>query len=373
VIAGSSVSAVERPAAGAGAGLPAFRVSRSTRLHLFVLVVSVLIVVGLASVPVWAQVSVTRTLITLFGLVALAQMWNLLAGFAGLISVGQQAYIGIGAYGLWLFGDKLHFQAFVAAVLAAALAALIALCIAPLLFRLRGGYFAIGSWVFAVIVMLIVSNDQATGGGSGTTLMSVALLPRDTRIFGTYWMGLAVAVGSVLVVYLLLRSKRGLALTAIRDDTLAAQSSGVNVFRSKLIAYVIAAFGCAAMGAVVALNLLFIQPASSFSINWTAYAIVIVVIGGLGSIEGPILGAIIYFALQQTLSQYGSTYFLLLGVIAVLMATKVPRGLWGLVAARWDLHLFPVRRGLVLESPPKAPPKVPPTTESPVPAGQATS
>jgi branched-chain amino acid transport system permease protein len=182
-----------------------------------------------------------------------------------------------------------------------------------------------------------------------------------------------VAVGSVLIVYLLLRSKRGLALTAIRDDTLAAQSSGVNVFRSKLIAYVIAAFGCAAMGAVVALNLLFIQPASSFSINWTAYAIVIVVIGGLGSIEGPILGAIIYFALQQTLSQYGSTYFLLLGVIAVLMATKVPRGLWGLVAARWDLHLFPVRRGLVLESPPKAPPKVPPTTESPVPAGQATS
>ena len=105
----------------------------------------------------------------------------------------------------------------------------------------------------------------------------------------------------------------------------------MNVFSSKLIVYVVAAFGCGAMGAVVALNLLRIQPAASFSINWTAYAIFIVVIGGFGSIEGPILGAIIYFALQQTLSQYGSTYFLLLGVIAVLMATKVPRGLWGLV------------------------------------------
>ncbi len=364
---GGSVNTGERPVTGAGVGHPAFRVSRSTRLHLFVLVVSVVIVVGLASVPMWAQVSVTRTLITLFGLVALAQMWNLLAGFAGLISVGQQAYIGIGAYGLWLFGDELHVQSFVAAILAAALAALIALCIAPLLFRLRGGYFAIGSWVFAVIVMIIVSNIQATGGGSGTTLTSVAGMSRDTRIFGTYWMGLGVAVGSILIVYLLLRSKRGLALTAIRDNTLAAQSSGVNVFRSKLVVYAVAAFGCGAMGAVVALNLLFIQPASSFSINWTAYAIFIVVIGGLASIEGPIVGAVIYFALQQTLSQYGSTYFLLLGVIAVVMATKVPRGLWGLVTARWDLHLFRVRGGLVLESPPTAPAM----PDAQAPAGQA--
>ena len=107
-----------RRAASAWAARPAaFRVSRSTRLHLYVLVASVAIVVGLASVPLWAQVSVTRTLITLFGLVALAQMWNLLGGFAGLISVGQQAYIGIGAYGLWFFGDELHIHPFVAAVL----------------------------------------------------------------------------------------------------------------------------------------------------------------------------------------------------------------------------------------------------------------
>jgi branched-chain amino acid transport system permease protein len=367
--AGSDVGAKADVGARSGVGLPAFRVSRSTRLHLMVLVVSVLIVVGLATVPLWAQESVTRTLITLFGLVALAQMWNLLAGFAGLISVGQQAYIGIGAYGLWFFGDELHIHPFVAVFAAAALAALIALPIAPLLFRLRGGYFAIGTWVFAVIIMIIVSNIQTTGGGSGKTVISAALLERQTRIFGTYWVGLAVAIGSILIVYLLLRSKRGLALTAIRDDTLAAQSSGVNVFTSKLIVYVAAAFGCGAMGAVVALNLLRIQPAASFSINWTAYAIFIVVIGGLGSIEGPILGAIIYFALQQTLSQYGSTYFLLLGVIAVLMATKVPRGLWGLITAHWDVHLFPVRRGLVLESPPVMPPK----TEAPAPAEQATT
>ena len=244
---------------------------------------------------------------------------------------------------------------------------MIAIPIAPLLFRLRGGYFAIGTWVFAVVIMIIVSNIQTTGGGSGKTVISAALLPIDERIFGTYWIGLGVAVGSILLAWGLLRSKRGLALTAIRDNTLAAQSSGVNVFTSKLIVYVVAAFGCGAMGAVVALNLLRIQPAASFSINWTAFAIFIVVIGGFGSIEGPILGAVIYFALQQTLSQYGSTYFLLLGVIAVVMATKVPRGLWGIVAARWDLHLFPVRRGLVLD----ARPEVPAATEAPAPTEPA--
>jgi hypothetical protein len=127
--------------------------------------------------------------------------------------------------------------------------------------------------------------------------------------------------------------------------------------RAKLYVYLIAAFGCGAVGAVVALNLLRVQPASSFSINWTAFAIFIVVIGGFGSIEGPIIGAVIYFSLQQTLSQYGSTYMLLLGVIAVVMATVAPHGIWGYVAKRWGLHLFPVRRRLVLEQLAATPPE----------------
>ncbi len=340
-------------AAGSGLRIPGFRVARSRRMHLYVLVVSVIVVAALASVPLWAQVGTSRTLITLFGLVALAQMWNLLGGYAGLISVGQQAFIGIGAYGLWFFADRLNIHPFVSVIGGAAIAALIALPIAPLLFRLRGGYFAIGTWVFAEIMRIIVSNIQATGGGSGTSVMSAASMPFETRIPGTYWIGLTVAVGSVLIVYFLLRSKLGLGLTAIRDNDLAAQSSGVNIFRLKLIVFVVAAFGCGAMGSVVALNLIFIQPAASFSINWTAFAIFIVVIGGFGSIEGPIIGAVIFFVLQQTLSQYGSTYMLLLGAIAVVMATKAPRGIWGWVVERWDVHLFPVRRGLVIEAPPE--------------------
>jgi branched-chain amino acid transport system permease protein len=332
-----------------------YHVARSQRMHLYLLVFGVAAVVGLASVPFWAANNISRTLVTFLYLVALGQLWNLLGGFAGLISVGQQAYIGIGAYGLWLLGDVFHIHPLISVVLAGFLAVCVALPAAPLLFRLRGGYFAIGTWVVAEVMRLVVSNIQSTGGGSGKTVISAArLTPISYRIHWTYWLALLIAVGSILMVFFLLRSKLGLALTSIRDNDLAAQSSGVNVFRAKLWVYVIAAYGCGVIGAVVALNLLRIQPAAAFSINWTAYAIFIVIIGGFGSIEGPILGAIIYFTLQQTLSQYGPTYMLLLGALAVVMATKAPRGLWGLVDKYFHLHLFPVRRRLVVDVAPAA-------------------
>jgi branched-chain amino acid transport system permease protein len=331
--------------------VPDFRISRSTTMHKYVLGVSVAVIVVLATVPWWAEVSVTRTMVTFFTLLALAQMWNLLAGYAGLVSIGQQAYIGLGAYGLWLIGDVIGLHPFIAVFAAGLLAVAVALPVAPLIFRLRGGYFSIGTWVIAEVVRLIVSNIQATGGGSGKTVLSAARLPIDTRITGTYLLALVVAIGSILLVYFLLRSRTGLALTAIRDNDIAAQSSGVNVFRSKLFVWALAAYVCGVIGAVVAMNLLRIQPAAAFSINWTAYALFIVVIGGFGTIEGPIIGAVIYFALLQSLSQYGTLYMLLLGIVAVIMATVAPKGIWGFIVKKWNIHLFPVRRRLVLETP----------------------
>ena len=331
--------------------LPGFRISRSTRMHKIVLVFSVAIIAVLAAVPLFAENAFMRNMVTFFTLVALAQMWNLLAGYAGLVSIGQQAYIGLGAYGLWLIGDVLGLNPFLAVFLAGLLAVAVALPVAPLIFRLRGGYFSIGTWVIAEVVRLIVSNIQATGGGSGKTVLSAARLPIETRITGTYLLALAVALGAILLVYFLLRSRTGLALTAIRDNDIAAQSSGVNVFRSKLVVWVIAAYVCGVVGAVVAMNLLRIQPAAAFTINWTAYALFIVVIGGFGTIEGPIIGAVIYFVLLQSLSQYGTLYMLLLGIVAVIMATVAPRGIWGFIVKKWDIHLFPVRRRLVLDTP----------------------
>ena len=291
-----------------------------------------------------------RNMVTLFTLLALAQMWNLLGGYAGLISVGQQAYIGLGAYGLWLLGDVIGLHPFIA-VFASGPA--------------RGGRRPAGGAADLPPPRRLLRHRHVGGGrgraahrlqhpGDGRRLRQDRPLRRpapDRHAHpGTYLLALFVAVGSILLVYFLLRSRLGLALTAIRDNDLAAQSSGVNVFRSKLFVYVIAAFGCGVVGAVVAMNLLRIQPTAAFTVNWTAYMMFIVVIGGFGTIEGPIIGAVIYFALLQSLSQYGTLYMLLLGVVAVVMVTLAPKGIWGYVAKRWNLHLFPVRRRLVMEA-----------------------
>jgi branched-chain amino acid transport system permease protein len=292
-----------------------------------------------------------RTLISFLTLLALAQMWNMLAGYAGLLSVGQQAFIGLGAYSLWAFTDQLGVHPFLAVPLAGLVAVVMAVPTGALAFRLRGGYFAIGTWVIAEVFRLVVANSNWLGGGSGRTVTAASRLAIQTRIQGTYWLALVVAVSAVLAVYLLLRSRLGLALTAIRDNETGAESLGVHVTRAKWVVFLISAFGVGVTGAVIYLNLLRIQPDAAFSINWTAFMIFIVVIGGIGTIEGPILGTIVYFTLQETLSSYGSWYLILLGVVAIVVTVKAPRGLWGLLTKYLDVQLFAVQRRVQMPYP----------------------
>jgi branched-chain amino acid transport system permease protein len=302
----------------------------------------------LAAGPAWALDSVLRTLIGFFTLLALAQMWNLLAGYAGLVSIGQQAYIGIGAYALLEFVDTLHLNVLVSVLLAGAVAALISIPTAVLAFRLRGGYFAIGTWVIAEVYRLAVANVSQLGGGSGITLTGLSSMDRSTRLYLTYWLALGCGVGAVAVTYLLLRRRLGLALGAIRDSETAAEAFGVNAFRAKFTVYVIAALGCGITGAVIYLNLLRLQPDAAFSVNWTAYMIFAVIIGGVGSIEGPIIGAVLFTVLQQTLSRYGAWYLVALGMVAILVTVWARRGLWGVVSDRFAFSFFPTRRHLDL-------------------------
>jgi branched-chain amino acid transport system permease protein len=222
--------------------------------------------------------------------------------------------------------------------------------VAFLVFRLRGHYFAIGTWVVAEVFMLIFAQIIALGGGSGASLpvsvvRSIAS-SRSVREATIYWVALAVVVAVIVVIYLLLRSRHGLALTAIRDSEEASRSLGVDNFRAKLMVYIFAAFGTAAIGALIFLTKLRISPAAAFDINWTTTVIFIVVIGGIGTIEGPILGTIIYFLLREPLADYGSWYLILLGSTAVLIMLKAPQGIWGLISERFELRFFPVQRQL---------------------------
>ena len=323
-------------------------VHRATRASRTAGVVSIVAVLILATLPWWADSSTLRLFVEFACLLAMAQMWNLLAGYGGLVSVGQQGYLGIGGYALVVLADLAGWNPFVCVPIAGAIAALIAIPTSKIVFRLHGGYFAIGTWVVAESFRLIAANATAVGGGTGTSLTSMRAFPKAMRESLTYWIALAVAVGAVAGVYWLLRSRYGLALTAIRDSERAAASQGVDIAATKFWVYLIAAFGCGVVGALYFLMNLRISPDAAFGVSWTAFIIFIVVIGGIGTIEGPIIGTLLFFLLRESLGDFGTWYLITLGVVAVVVMVRFPRGLWGYVAARFDLHLFPVRRRLAL-------------------------
>jgi branched-chain amino acid transport system permease protein len=316
--------------------------------------VAIIGVLVLALAPALFLNSVLRTLVQFFYLLALAQMWNLLAGYAGLVSIGQQAYIGIGAYGLLFFADRLGVNLFVSVFLAALVAAVLAIPTAALVFRLRGGYFAIGTWVVAEVYRLLAANTQSLGGGSGVTITAAIGIDRTVREYVTYWIALGLAIASVLIVYYLLRTRLGLALRAVRDREMAAPTLGIHVLRAKVQVYVLASTICGLTGAVIYLSLLRLQPDATFSVNWTVFMIFAVVIGGIGTISGPIVGTIVYFLLQQYLVDLGPIYLIILGAVAILVMVQAPRGLWGLVLDRWNIRFFPVQLRVRVKEDPSA-------------------
>jgi branched-chain amino acid transport system permease protein len=330
-------------------------VRRGTAASRWGTVAGSIIIVVLALAPVFFVDSALRTLLQFFYLLALAEMWNLLAGFAGLVSIGQQAYIGIGAYSLLVFADHLGANFFLSIFLAALVAGVLAIPTAALVFRLRGGYFSIGTWVVAEVYLLLIANTQSLGGGSGATITSAIAIAPTTRLYVTYWIALGIAVASILGVYALIRTRLGLALRAVRDREHAAPTLGIDVQRAKVQVYVLASGACGLIGAVIYANLLRLQPNATFSVNWSAFMIFAVVIGGIGTITGPIVGTLVYFALQQYLADLGPTYLIILGAVAIIVMVKAPKGLWGLVLDRWDLRFFPVEIRVRVSDPASAP------------------
>ena len=323
-----------------------YRVTRTSQAARVAAVLGLVILVLLVAAPLWAGRADMRLMGELFLYLSLASLWNLMAGYAGLVSVGQQAYVGFGGYllfALTIFGG-LH--PLLAIVVAAGLGALVSIPVATLIFRLRGAYFAIGTWVIAEVFRLGFAQVSALGGGSGSSLpvgiVKSVSASRQMREWVSYWLALGVAVLVIATVYLFLRSRKGLALTAIRDNELAAGSLGIDIWRTKFLVYVVTAALTTMVGGLVFLQKLRISPDAAFSVNdWTAFVIFIVVIGGIGTIEGPIIGTLVFFALRETLADLGTIYLMVLGLVAILVMLRAPKGIWGLVRSRIDLQLFP--------------------------------
>ncbi|MCB1494731.1 MAG: branched-chain amino acid ABC transporter permease [Bauldia sp.] len=328
---------------------PDWRVERATATSRLAAVVAIVALIALAAAPAWAGRADMRLLSEIFTYLALACLWNLLAGFAGLVSVGQQAYVGFGGYMLFAFAILLGVNPLLTIPIAGILGALIAVPVAVLIFRLSGAYFAIGTWVMAEVFRLVFAQVSALGGGSGTSL-PVAVVKdiaegRDMREWIVYWAAFLLVVVVLGGTYWLLSTRRGLALAAIRDSEVASESLGVRIWRTKLMIYVVSAGATAMVGALIFLQKLRISPDAAFNVNdWTAYVIFITVIGGIGTIEGPIVGVIVFFLLRETLADLGSIYLMILGLVAIVVMLKAPRGLWGFVQDRFGIELFPVRR-----------------------------
>lgn len=334
-------------------GGPRFEVCTGTPGSRITLALLVLAAAALATGPWWLGRAELRLLVEVCTYVSLASMWNLLAGYAGLVSIGQQAFVGVGGYTLFTLAAFAGVPPLLGVGLAGLAAAVLAVPTAAAAFRLKGAYFAIGTWVIAEVYMLGVAQVQALGGGSGMSLpVRVVKSIADTKALReslVYWLALGLAVLSVAAVYFILRSRHGLALTAIRDSEPAAESVGVDNARTRYLVYVAAAGVTGMTGALIFLSKLRISPDAAFSVvDWTAYVIFIVVIGGIGRIEGPLVGALVFFTLRGLLADLGSLYLILLGVLAAGVMLKAPHGLWGLLRERLGMDLFPVERRLVV-------------------------
>ena len=221
------------------------RVERGTKASRIFAVAAVPALALLVSLPWWGGAGQMRLIGEMAYYLALAQLWNLLAGYAGLVSVGQQAYVGLGAYAFFYLTGALNVNVYLALLVAGPFAGLMSIPVSFAVFRLRGAYFAVGTWVVSEVFALLASLIAVLGAGSGLSLTPAIVRQiapdRAGRDAILYLLSLACALLVVAIAYLLLRSRHGLALTAIRNSEPASASLGVNTFRTKFMIYVVTA------------------------------------------------------------------------------------------------------------------------------------
>ena len=320
---------------------PTVVVERWTRESRLALAAAAIAAVLLAFGPLWLDANAIDRLTTLFVYVILAVMWNALVGYCGLVSIGQQAFFGLGAYFAVRLADS-GVSVYPSLLLAAIVVGALALPLSAMMLRLKGGEFAIGMWVVAELAHLLVNLDTLINGETGTSLIALNAYAIDQRRAFTYWSAFAAMAGLLAIVFLLLRGPTGAAIQAIRDNEEAAESIGVRVTRAKRAIFVLAAFGAGLAGALWVAAAVTFQPKTYFSPQWTAYMIFMALVGGLGAFEGAILGAVVFFLIEAWFGGAGVWYLVGLGAAALVFALALPRGIWGWIEDKTALRLLPV-------------------------------
>ena len=326
---------------------------------------------------------VLQLLFTMFVFAVMGHAWNLLAGYCGLLSFGNQVYVGLGGFAmaiafyygglpvwwawifsgiagaafawllavpssvkregrgawpavavavvLWILYEILvhHFPAWdvfgSTYVRRVAIVLLIFLGALPLL-RLQGPYFAIATWLIAESVGTVFNEWKVVGAGGGMQIKS------EVTLHQLYYGGLALLVVTTAVIWRLLRSRYGVALTAVRDDEEAAQTVGVDIRAVKMVTFLFAGLFTGLAAGLYYMDAVIITPPSGFAISWSAYLVFIVVAGGMGTLPGPIIGAVIFVVIDRLLSSGAGGGLLVLGLASILLMFFLPRGVMGIVA-----------------------------------------
>jgi branched-chain amino acid transport system permease protein len=292
------------------------------------LVIPIVVIIILTLFPVVGVPRVWLLYLFLFYIyLAMANMWNLLAGYSGLISLCPAAFIGLAGYTLAVM-TWLGLPYYVGIIFGCIVAGLFAILISIPVFRLKGIYFAIGTLVVPEILKFVFLLWKPVGGaihgrGAGYTVKA------EVPYLQVYWLALAIAIISLFLIRYILRSKLGTGLAAIRDNDSTAASCGVNVFNLKLCSFVIAAFITGIAGTVFYIYQGYIEPNSAFGIQWLITLMLATVIGGEGTEEGPIVGTAIVVFLYFLLARYAGISLIIQGIILVGIMLLAPQGIMG--------------------------------------------
>ena len=329
------------------AGATADKASRLQMLTLALRILLVVAIVLLGAGPWLFDLNQLTLLTEFFTLLVLALMWNLLAGYADIVTVGQQGFVGVGAYAFFGLAALAGLDPFLSIILAAAITAVLAVPALLFILRLRLAYLAVGTWVLADVLSLIAGKLPGFGGGSGVSLpISIARAfggSVSQRVITLYILAFILAAAALTATWCLLRSRVGLGLTAMRDNEEGAKSAGVDVPRMRVICFLWTAPFLGLAGALVTLQKVRVAPSASFSItDWTIYIIFAVVIGGIGSLEGPIIGTALFLLLREYLADFGAWYLILLGAVSIAVILIEPRGLWGVWRRFFPIDVIPV-------------------------------
>ncbi|MEM1586503.1 MAG: branched-chain amino acid ABC transporter permease [Candidatus Bathyarchaeia archaeon] len=272
--------------------------------------------------PIW-----TSLLFFCFIYAALGEIWNLQAGFTGIINLGVHGFVGFAAYMMAIAITYWGLPIWVSLLFAGAVTMLLALVVSPLIFKMRGLYLALGTLVLALAVYSWFVQWEYTYAGKGMYIAAI-VLPNIL-----YYMALIILIVSVATVWFIRKSRIGLMLIAVRDNERAAEDCGVDIFRVKLYCYLISSFITALIGGIFYLFGSYLRPTIAFAFTWVLISVASTVIGGMGTIEGPIAGGFLIAILNQyVLARFPGLSQLIYGILIIVIVLLIPQGLMGLIS-----------------------------------------